>query len=191
MPVLRLAETVAIEAVAHVEAHRTDRRGQAQPEAAGPVEAIEHQAVPGLGDVAAVDSQKRVAVLVDFGVEADAREGEQPPAPYAACAQVPSNATGMQVLDAVADVRSETSDFGPALCGIDGYPAAGDCFTSTSQASPADEGFVDFAVVGEDEPAEEGEDDEDSNLPLLLGAAALVVVLAGGGVFLARRNASA
>ena len=75
--------------------------------------------------------------MIDFGVEQDAADGDEPPAPYAACAQVATNATGLQVLDAAAEVRSENSDFGPSLCAIDGYPASGPCFGSGAEVSPA------------------------------------------------------
>jgi len=138
------------------------------------------------GQVDAKDGQKRVAVVIDFGVEQDAAEGDEPPAPYAACAQVATNATGLQVLDAVAEVRSENSDFGPSLCAIDGYPASGPCFGSGPEASPADGEPVTFAIEGVDK--ESDDDEDDSNLPLLLGAGAVVVLLGAGGVLLARRN---
>ena len=138
------------------------------------------------GHVDAKDGQKRVAVVIDFGVEQDAADGDEPPAPYAACAQVATKATGLQVLDAAAEVRSENSDFGPSLCAIDGYPASGPCFGSGPEVSPADGEPVAFAIEGVDK--ESDDDEDDSNLPLLLGAGAVVVLLGAGGVLLARRN---
>jgi LPXTG-motif cell wall-anchored protein len=138
------------------------------------------------GHVDAKDGQKRVAVVIDFGVEQDAAEGQEPPAPYAACAQVAPKATGLQVLDAVAEVRSENSDFGPSLCAIDGYPASGPCFGSGPEASPDDGEPVAFAIEGVDK--ESDDEDDDSNVPLLLGVGAVVVLLGAGGVLLARRN---
>lgn len=138
------------------------------------------------GHVDAKDGQKRVAVVIDFGVEQDAAGGQEPPAPYAACAQVARKATGLQVLDAVAEVRSENSDFGPSLCAIDGYPASGPCFGSGPEASPDDGEPVAFAIEGVDK--ESDDEDDDSNVPLLVGAGAVVVLLGAGGVLLARRN---
>ena len=54
----------------------------------------------------AVDGEKRVAVLIDFGVEADS-EGQEIPEPKAACAQAATEATGLQVLQSVIDVRTK------------------------------------------------------------------------------------
>ena len=79
-------------------------------------------------DTPAVDGQKRVAVIIDFGVEADA-EGQEIPAPKAACAQVPTEANGLQVLEAVAEIRTENHG-GPLLCAIDGYPGEELCRTT-------------------------------------------------------------
>lgn len=142
------------------------------------------------GDIEAQEGQKRVAVVVDFGAEADAPEGAEVPAPYADCAQVPEKATGYQVLDAVADVRVEQSSFGPSLCGIDGYPGAGPCFTSAQTVSPDDEGPADVEIRTAGAEGEDAADDsdDDSNAPMLIGAGVVVLLLAAGGVLLARRN---
>jgi hypothetical protein len=143
------------------------------------------------GDVEAKDGQKRVAVVVDFGVEADAPEGAEVPAPYADCAQVPAKATGYQVLDAVADLRVEQSEWGPSLCGIDSYPASGPCFATVKQASPDDEGAVDVEIRSASAESDtDTADEEDSNAPLLIGAGVVVALLAAGGALLARRNRS-
>lgn len=64
-------------------------------------------------------SQKRVAVVFDFGTSADAPHGQQPPAARGACAVVPTGATGAQVLSRVASVRSGSG----LICAIDNYPA--------------------------------------------------------------------
>jgi LPXTG-motif cell wall-anchored protein len=144
------------------------------------------------GEIEPVDGQKRVAVLVDFGVEEDAPDGQEPPAPFADCAQVPMDATGLQTLDAVADVRTEKSSAGPSLCGIDGYPAAGPCFATATAPSPDDAEPLDFTIrsaAGDDAADETG--GEDSNMPLLLGVGAAVVAIAAGGLLLSRRNKSA
>jgi len=136
-----------------------------------------------------VDGKKRVAVVIDFGVEEDA-DGADVPEPYAACAQVAPKATGLQVLQSVAKVKSETSSFGPSLCKIDGYPAKGKCFGTADAASPADTEPVDVAIKGVDEGAGDSGDDDDSNVPLLVGAGLVVVALGAGGVVLARRGRS-
>ena len=135
------------------------------------------------GDTPAVEGQKRVGVLVDFGVTEDAG-GAAIPEATAECSQVPTDATAFQVVQKVAEIRSKPSSFGPLLCAIDGFPATSCADEVTQTASPANAGFV---TVASDEPAEEAEDD--SNTPLYLGLGGVVVLLlAGGGVVAARRN---
>lgn len=141
------------------------------------------------GDDEAGDAQKRVAVIVDFGLEADALGNDETPEPFADCAVVAEEATGLQVLQAVAEVRTQQASFGTQLCGIDGYPSTKCSDSSTSTASPEDE-VVDIAVRAEG-ASKESDSDDDSNLPLLLGAGAVVVLLAAGGVVLARRGRTA
>ncbi len=64
-------------------------------------------------------------MIIDFGVEADA-EGQEIPDPEGGlCPGGRPKANGLQVLESVADVRTENLGFGPLLCGIDGYPAEG------------------------------------------------------------------
>ena len=136
-------------------------------------------------DTPAADGQKRVAVLLDFGVTEDAA-GATIPEPSAGCAQVPVKSTAFQVLQKVAEVRSTSSTFGPFVCAIDGYPASG-CADTVQTATPADSGFV---TVATDQPADEAKDD-DSNTLLYAGLAAIVAVLVGGGYLVTRRNKSA
>ena len=73
------------------------------------------------GDTVAVEGRKRVAVVVDPGVAADAPEGEQPPGAWAMCVVAEPRATGYDVLRAAATVRAERG----LICGIGGYPARG------------------------------------------------------------------
>jgi len=132
------------------------------------------------GDTAAVDGQKRVAVLVDFGVTEDA-EGAEVPGATAECAQVDTKATALQVLEKVAETRTKDMG-GPFVCAIDGYPASG-CAPTVQTATPADSGFV---TVAGDEPAPA--EDDGSNTALYAGLGAIVVALIAGGVFVTRRN---
>ena len=73
------------------------------------------------GDTAPEDGRKRVAVVVDPGLAADAPEGEQPPGAWAMCVVAEQRATGYDVLRAAATVRAERG----LICGIGGYPARG------------------------------------------------------------------
>ncbi|MEV8536568.1 SCO2322 family protein [Streptomyces sp. NPDC051211] len=87
------------------------------------------------GTTPAVPGKKRVAVVVDFGVPADAPAGETPPqdAPRTACAQVPPEATAAEALAAVAKpLRYNASAL---LCAISGYPRQG-CGEQLSDSAP-------------------------------------------------------
>lgn len=79
----------------------------------------------------APSGEKRVAVVIDYGTAADA-DGATPPDPRAACAVVDEQADGQQVLESVADVRSEKG----LTCALDGYPVRG-CGESVADAHPA------------------------------------------------------
>ncbi|MGN6330913.1 MAG: SCO2322 family protein [Motilibacteraceae bacterium] len=76
------------------------------------------------GSTPAKDGTKRVAVVIDDGVQADAHPGDTVPqnSPRGVCAQVPETASGARVLSAVAAVRA---DDGGLVCALDGYPSAG------------------------------------------------------------------
>lgn len=144
----------------------------------------------------AAAGEKRVALLIDYGVEADA-EGQDVPEPRAACAVVPEDATSLQALSAVADARTEDA----LLCAIDGYPAQG-CGDQVDAATPADAGTVEFALP-EAAAAEQGtdgtvdpadadtqdlEDGESSDTVLYAVVAVVVIALVVGGVVTARRR---
>lgn len=132
--------------------------------------------------------QKRVAVVLDYGTEADA-DGATPPAPRAECAVVAAGADGQQVIQAVADVRVEKG----LTCALDGYPAAG-CGEPVPDAKAAtEEQAVAFELPAADPGSSQSqaasEEDSDSGLLWpLLGVAVVVVVIAGGALALTRRN---
>ncbi|GAA4921526.1 SCO2322 family protein [Streptomyces coeruleoprunus] len=71
----------------------------------------------------AEEGTKRVALVIDFGTPADAPDGETPPAPRTACAQVRPEATGAEALAAVAAPLRYNNQ--ALLCAIAGYPAEG------------------------------------------------------------------
>ncbi|MFB6892390.1 SCO2322 family protein [Kitasatospora sp. NPDC056327] len=74
-------------------------------------------------DTPAEGGRKRVAVVLDFGVAADASAGETPPAPRTACAVVAPRASSAEVLATVAPPLRY--DGNGLLCAIAGYPRAG------------------------------------------------------------------
>jgi hypothetical protein len=133
------------------------------------------------------DGEKRVGVLIDYGIPADAEGGQTPDDPRGACAVVPTAANGQQVLDAVADVRIE----GALLCGVDGYPAKGCSVTVKNPPAPAAEDDVSFVLPQDEQPentsATSGGDDGGSPWPLV-GVAAAVLVIGGGALALNRRG---
>lgn len=146
------------------------------------------------GGTKAEDGKKRVAVVLDFGRTADSADGTTPPEPEAHCASVPTEATGLEVLGAVADVRTDKA----LVCGIDGYPAAGcgeEVKTVSAEAKAADEP-VDFATPGAEAAGDADEaaaetDDEGSNLAPWLGIAVVVLVVLAVGLTALRRRRSA
>lgn len=86
------------------------------------------RAVPTFDDVcgdapAAGDGEKRVAVVVDFGRDVDAPEGETPPEPTAACVTAAADTSSQQLVTLLTeDVRTDTSGL---ICGLAGFPAQG------------------------------------------------------------------
>lgn len=92
---------------------------------AGPDDPRFPRALPTFDDVCGATEpepgSKRVAVVIDYGRDVDGPEGAEPPSPRAECAVVPEDASGNDVLAAVAEVRSEQG----LTCALDGYPATG------------------------------------------------------------------
>ncbi len=142
--------------------------------------------------------EKRIAVILDFGVEADAPSGAETAEPTAACASVPQEANSLQALQDVAEPRTKSTSFGPQLCGIDGYPATG-CSEPAQSATPPDDGTVEFAIAGRDTGEEEpGEatsaetadaEDDGSSVALYVALGVVALALLVGGFVLARRRA--
>ncbi|MFF5443404.1 SCO2322 family protein [Streptomyces sp. NPDC012888] len=95
----------------------------AAAEAARPRAAADFAAV--CGTTPAAEGRKRVALVIDFGVQADAPSGEAPPqaGPRTACAQVAPGATAAEALAAVA--KPLRYDSAALLCAISGYPSQG------------------------------------------------------------------
>jgi hypothetical protein len=70
-------------------------------------------------DVPAEAGKKRVGIVIDAGPAAIAPAGETPLNRSVGCTVVPTDATGMQVLESLDKVRLDKG----MVCGIDGYPA--------------------------------------------------------------------
>ncbi|MEJ5915417.1 SCO2322 family protein [Pseudokineococcus sp. 1T1Z-3] len=144
-----------------------------------------------------VEGEVRVGVVLDYGRLVDAPPGEEvePPAPRAACAQVPEGSSAEVVLDDVATLRAEAG----VLCGLDGYPAT-TCQPAVDlpDAARAGEGPVDVAIgapAPQAAPAPAPEAGVAAG-PVGLGVAVAgalavsAVVAAGGSLLLRRRRAA-
>ena len=76
--------------------------------------------------------KKRVAVIIDFGLPAEAPAGSTPPAPIVHCVVAPPQANSQQVLAAV---DAERMDKG-LLCAVGGYPSTGCADTLANATAP-------------------------------------------------------
>jgi len=120
---------------------------------------------------------KRVALVLDFGVEADAPSGETPPARRTACARVAPSASAAQALAAVAKpLRYDTNAL---LCAISGYPrkGCGEQVSTDGSAGSARPAATEKPAASSGGPS----------LGLPIGAG-VVVLLAGAAVWQSRRR---
>ncbi|MFB6619178.1 SCO2322 family protein [Streptomyces sp. NPDC056367] len=149
----------------------------ASAEAARPRVAADFSAV--CGATPAAEGKKRVALVVDFGVPADAPSGETPPqeAPRTACAQVAPDATTAEALASVA--KPLRYNGAAMLCAIAGYPQQG---CGEPIASPAS-GSPDPAAAAAPQAGEDG----GPSAGLITGIAA-VAALAAAGIWQSRRR---
>jgi hypothetical protein len=133
------------------------------------------------GATAARQGQKRVALVLDFGTQADAPSGETPPQPRRVCARVPSDATTAEALAAAAPPLRY--DSAALLCAIAGYPAKG----CGEQIADGDGTAKKPADTASGKAAESGAQDGGPSVGLVAGGA-VVLVLAGAAVWQARRR---
>ncbi|MER6320189.1 SCO2322 family protein [Streptomyces sp. NPDC001581] len=141
----------------------------AQPRAAADFEAV-------CGSTPPAQGRKRVALVVDFGVPADAPAGEAPPqdAPRTVCAQVAAEATAAEALASVAKPLRYNS--AALLCAISGYPRQG-----------CGEPMADAPAPSASAPAAAAPDDGGPSAGLLAGIAA-VAALAAAALWQSRRR---
>ncbi|BFP55587.1 SCO2322 family protein [Streptomyces sp. CMC78] len=139
-------------------------------------------------DTPAEDGKKRVALVIDPGTAADAPDGEKPPAPRTACAQVATDASSAEALAAVA--KPLRYDSSAMLCAISGYPASGcgeQVSGDTGSAKPS-EPTKTAEETGEDTGQDAGEDSGGGpSVGLLVGIGA-VLLLGIAAVVQARRR---
>jgi hypothetical protein len=121
------------------------------------------------GSTEAGAGDKRVAVVLDYGDQADAPAGATPPAAKTSCAVVPKSATGSDVLAKVAAPKTDKSGL---ICAIDAF---GPCAAAAPPAAPSSSAA----------PAAKKKDAGSKVLSVGIG---LVLVLAAGGSMVALRR---
>lgn len=156
------------------------------------------------GQTEAETGQKRVAVVIDYGIPEEAPEGAEVPPARGECAVVPESATGADVLAAVADVRGENA----MVCGLDGYPAAGcggesDVEPAPDADQPVELSLPDTATDNREADQGAGRDGDGADEPraaqpteggigrfgvLIAAVAAIVVLVVIGGLLGANRR---
>ncbi|MFD7028843.1 SCO2322 family protein [Streptomyces sp. NPDC059917] len=157
----------------------------AADEAAKPRAAADFGAI--CSGTAPVEGRKRVALVVDFGLPADAPAGEGPPqdAPRTACAVVAPDATAADALAEVAKPLRYNS--AALLCAISGYPKQG-CGdqVGANEAQPSASASASSSASA----AASGDGDGDGGGPSvgLLAGVLAVVALAGAAVWQSRRR---
>lgn len=132
------------------------------------------------GKVRPVEGQKRVSVIVDPGIPEEAPDGGTPGPVTATCVVAPPDATATQVLQTVAQVRTDDAGL---LCGVSGYPANGCADPVSGVTIPANEPAVSPQLA---EPAGNISAATPTWVWAVVGA--LIVVLAGTGVVVARKR---
>lgn len=141
------------------------------------------------GGTKAPAGKKRVALVLDFGVDLGAGK---PPAPRGECAVVANDASTQQALDKVAPLRLGSG----MVCAIDGYPATG-CGEPVKNAEvPAHEPTVAFILPsakasGAGAATSQQTSQGGATTPWVVGAGVLVVLIAGGALVLNRRSKTA
>jgi len=78
-----------------------------------------------------VEDTKRVAVIVDPGLDEDAPDGQSAPGMWALCVSAPVKASGYDVLRAAASVRVDKG----FICAVNSYPAA-ECAVVIDEPEP-------------------------------------------------------
>ncbi len=133
-------------------------------------------------DTPAKEGSKRVALVIDPGTAADAPDGETPPAPRTACAQVAEDASAAEALASVAKPLRYSSE--ALLCAISDYPASG-CGEQVSGTGHAD--TTSQAPASPSASAHPGSGSGGPSAGVLAGVAA-VLLLGVAAVVQARRR---
>ncbi|MGW7275934.1 SCO2322 family protein [Streptomyces sp. NPDC054864] len=131
----------------------------------------------------AKDDRKRIALVIDFGAPGDAPDGETPPKPRTACAQVADDATSADALAAVA--KPLRYDSNALLCAIADYPKSG-CGEQVSGNGRSEDAERKPSASESGESA--GQDDSGGPSVGLIAGVAVIALLGGAAVWQARRR---
>ena len=128
------------------------------------------------GEVSEVAGKVRVGLVVDFGIGEIAPAGETPREFFSDCVVVPEGSVGLDVVEAVLDIRVADSGL---ICGIAGYPAE-EC------GAEIDMNILSAPVAAESPSPSAEPESSSENSPALLALA--VIALLVGVVALRRRK---
>ncbi|MFE6160889.1 SCO2322 family protein [Streptomyces sp. NPDC056486] len=129
----------------------------------------------------AEDDRKRIALIIDFGTPGDAPEGETPPKPRTACAQIADDATSADALAAVA--KPLRYDSNALLCAIADYPKSG---CGEQVAGNGESQGTEKKPTANEASKKEG-DSGGPSVGLIAGVAA-IALLGGAALWQARRR---
>ena len=139
-------------------------------------------------DFEATTDGKRVAVVIDPGSPEEAPENEAPGAVLTQCVVAAEKATGLQILQTIAEVRMDAG----FVCGVNGYPAQ-ECAPLVELPEAID------AAAAVEAPASDTEEVVNSSTqlpaeststgtPLITAATVSVLALVGFGIWRHRRR---
>ena len=131
----------------------------------------------------AEDDRKRIAVVIDFGTPGDAVEGENPPKPRTACAQIADDATSADALASVA--KPLRYDSNALLCAIADYPKSG-CGEQVAGDGQSEKQSRKTPAASED-ASEKESGSGGASVGLIAGVAA-IALLGGAAFWQARRR---
>jgi hypothetical protein len=140
------------------------------------------------GQVDAPGEGKRVAVVIDPGTPSEAPEGEAPGSVLTECVVTNEASTGLQILQAIANVRMNAG----FVCGLNGYPAR-ECAplveisevskVQTAASSPQQD--TPATNTSSSQPSDES---ARSGAPLITAVGISILALVGFGIWRHRRR---
>lgn len=133
-------------------------------------------------DAAPGDGEKAVAIILDYGTADEAENGDVPPEARGECVEAAADATGLQLLQQVADVRVDKF-----IVAIDGYPSQPPKATYPDVTIPTDEPAVQLALAADDIAV--NDEPSDKGFPwAVVGLGGVVLLLAGAAFAMSRRG---